>query len=207
MTVPPSLPSADFEQRRERTITALSAHFEQDHLPMDELDRRLELVYQARTSGDLDRLVADLPVLGSGGGTEDALTVPDGRPDRGTVLAVMSEAKRVGTWRPPQRVAVVAVMGNVELDFRDAELVAGVTVVEVIAVMGNVTVRVAPDVRVESTGMGLMGVFEQRHTAGSIGSPTLRLTGYALMSNVEIVVKGSGAAYGGGPRRLRGRDG
>ncbi|MDQ6888555.1 MAG: DUF1707 domain-containing protein [Gemmatimonadota bacterium] len=206
MTVPPPVPHSDLEQQRERIVTALSAHFGQDHLVVEELERRLELVYRARTGGELDQLVADLPVLQSDERTQAALTVPDGWPDHGTVLAVMSEAKRWGVWQPPQRIAAVAVMGNVELDFRDAQLLPGVTTVDVLAIMGNVTVRVAPGVGVESTGIGLMGVFEQRHEAPASGSPTLRLAGFALMSNVEVVVKRTGKADDGGPRRLRRRD-
>jgi hypothetical protein len=47
---------------RERTATRLRQALEEGRLTLDELDQRLVEVYAARTFGDLDRVVADLPL-------------------------------------------------------------------------------------------------------------------------------------------------
>lgn len=46
---------------RERAATRLRAALEEGRLTLDELDERLREVYSARTFGDLDRLLTDLP--------------------------------------------------------------------------------------------------------------------------------------------------
>jgi hypothetical protein len=47
---------------RERTVDVLKAAFAEGRLTQDEYDERMGAAYEARTYGDLDALVADLPV-------------------------------------------------------------------------------------------------------------------------------------------------
>jgi hypothetical protein len=68
---------------RERTAAALREHFAQGRLGDDELARRLEDAYGARTTADLASLTADLPVL-----------PPDARAGRAELAARRSELSR-----------------------------------------------------------------------------------------------------------------
>ena len=69
--------------------------------------------------------------------------VPESYEDVGRVIAVLGGSSRKGSWEPPARLRVPALMGGVELDFREANLLEGETVVDVLAVMGGVTITLA----------------------------------------------------------------
>jgi predicted membrane protein len=87
------------------------------------------------------------------------------------------------------------VLGNVELDLRDAVIGIGVSFIEAVAVMGNIEITVPPDVAVESDGDTLLGSFVVKYKGGvtpgaATGLRTVRITGTAYAASVEISVKG-----------------
>jgi uncharacterized protein DUF1707 len=51
------------DEDRERVASALRTHCEAGRLTIDELEERLAAAYAAKTLGDLDPLMADLPAL------------------------------------------------------------------------------------------------------------------------------------------------
>jgi len=112
----------------------------------------------------------------------------EAKPER--VFALMGGASRRGSWEPPSRVQVRCLMGGITLDFRDADLLEGTTVVDVRVMWGGVKILVPPDVHVESAGMGLMGGFEgPQHRAPDPATPTIRVEGFALMGGVEVKIR------------------
>ena len=101
----------------------------------------------------------------------------------------MSGVQRRGSWRVPKNLRVVAVMGGVDLDFRDAVFGPGVSEVNVISVMGGVAVIVPPHLQVECSGVGILGNFEgmdQGTGEHDPNAPLLRITGTAVMGALEI---------------------
>ena len=81
-------------------------------------------------------------------------------------------------------------MGGVELDFREADLLEGVTEVIILAVMGGVKFVVPPDLDVDANGFGLMGGFQSlSRRSGGRDAPMLRVKGLAVMGGVNIKVK------------------
>ena len=88
----------------------------------------------------------------------------------------------------------VALMGGVELDFREAAFGPGVTEVTVFALWGGVDIVVPPGLQVECSGAGILGGFERTPdeladaSAASLdpGSPVLRVNGVALMGGVDV---------------------
>lgn len=114
---------------------------------------------------------------------------------RGGVVAFLSSTEREGRWELPRHFRALAVLGNVELDLRDADIGLGVSVIEAVAVMGNIEITVPPDVAVECDGDSLLGSFTLKYkgrvnTAAATGDRTVRITGTAYASSVEISVKG-----------------
>ena len=214
---------------REQTIDRLCARFADESLSMSELERRLERARAARTRAELDALLQDLepkavarredreaaagpgassgPAASrlpgksrsSGGGTEE-------RRSGHAAFAIMAGTSRKGHWKPPSTVAAVAIMGGVELDFRDAQLLEGVTEINCFAFWGGIEIVVPPDVNVESHGFAFMGGFEQVSDIESRAdddAPTIRINGFALMGGVDIQVKERRAAAGSGAKDRR----
>ena len=193
VTDPRPLPVRPIEQVRERVVEALSEHFARDHLSLDELETRMARVYSATTPADVDALVADLPALALGAPvtvTPDAYAPTPKLKER--LVAIMSGVVRRGLWKVPRRLRVVAIMGGVELDLRQAELPPGVTEITAFVLMGGLEIRVAPGVRLETDGVAIMGGFEDRvHDYGlaPADAPVVRVTGIAIMGGVEAQVQ------------------
>jgi len=193
VTDPRPLPVRPIEQVRERIVEALSEHFARDHLSLDELETRMARVYSATTPADVDALVADLPALALGAPvtvTPDAYAPTPKLKER--LVAIMSGVVRRGLWKVPRRLRVVAIMGGVELDLRQAELPPGVTEITAFVLMGGLEIRVAPGVRLETDGVAIMGGFEDRvHDYGlaPADAPVVRVTGIAIMGGVEAQVQ------------------
>jgi hypothetical protein len=110
--------------------------------------------------------------------------------EQGTILAIMSGARRRGVWEPPECLRVLSLMGGIELDFREAEFLDGVTEVVVLAVMGGVAILAPPGVDVEADGVGFMGEFTHvTHRSPHSDSPVLRIRGFSLMGGVSVKIK------------------
>src|SRR6266550_9647478 len=75
------------------------------------------------------------------------------------VVSFLSSNERQGHWELPRRFRALAVLGNVELDLRDAEVGYGVSVIEAVAVLGNIEITIPPEIAVEFDGDSLLGSF------------------------------------------------
>ncbi|WP_428265846.1 DUF1707 SHOCT-like domain-containing protein [Haliangium sp.] len=183
--------------RREQVIEWLSDRFASDHLGEDEFERRVDLAYQATSVAALDELVSDLEVSEDEEQVQPSeALVPwvnqaqiDNRPEFKSVTAVMGGVERKGRWVVACKMRVVAVMGGIELDMREAILPPGITEIHVTAIMGGVEITVPPHVSVQTEGMALLGGFEELHRAPAVpdpNMPVLVVKGLALMGGVEI---------------------
>jgi hypothetical protein len=198
MTDPLSSRPVPLEQTREAVVRQLAMHFAVDDLTTEQLEARIDAAHRADSLEALRGIVADLPVIADDAGTAAAAAAPHGRVpaeqvrDRQVIVGVMGGAERKGAWTPARRVVAVAVMGGVDLDFREARFGPGVTEVTVVAIMGGVDIVVAPGVHVESDGIALMGGFGHASSApGAVppGAPVLRIGGLALMGGVDVNVR------------------
>jgi hypothetical protein len=111
------------------------------------------------------------------------------------VVSFLSSNERRGRWELPRRFRALAVMGNVELDLREAEVGYGLSLIEAVAVMGNIEITIPPDIAVECDGDTLLGSFTLKYDgranpAAANREKTIRITGTAYAANVEVVVKG-----------------
>ena len=184
----PELRVGDVE--REQIAQLLNQAVGEGRLTLTEYNERVGLAYAARTRGELDLVVADLPVARPSAAPLPAVH-EGGTGKRQWAVAVMSGAVRNGRWRVESEVSAFAMMGGVELDFRKAVLTSKVTTITAVAIMGGIQITVPPGVRVEVGGFSFMGGKDVNVDEDSVtpDSPTIRINGYALMGGIEIVTK------------------
>jgi hypothetical protein len=127
-------------------LAVLSAAFSDGRITQDEFSKRSSVACSARTLGELAGLTADL--------SEEPLVRLDGGH---SISGVFAPARRTGRWVVPENVTVTAVRSTVEVDFREALLVASRVVVSVTVVVGRVLLLVPDGVRVEVTSRTLFG--------------------------------------------------
>lgn len=161
-------------------------------LTLAELADRTEAAYTATTRAELAVITEDLP----GSDAVPSATAPapaparprDGRRRRWFV-GVMGDTKRRGTWRVDEELGAVAVMGDVVLDLREAEVRTDMVEITAVSVMGDVKIIVPDGVHVDLDGMAVMGskrVDVQEAPRGQ-NVPVVRVHAYAVMGDVKVL--------------------
>lgn len=187
---------------REQVLEQLSDAFAKDELGLDEFEARVDGAYQAATEEGLQVLVKDLSPAAfaapTSSGATTALAVPGERVKR--VTAILGNVERRGRFRVTSGYQVLSLMGNVELDLRDALLPDGLTVIHVRAVLGNIEITVPPTLPIECEGTGILASFAELNrmpAEGNPNGPVLRIVGSAVLGNVEIRTLPRGLALPG----------
>lgn len=185
------IPALPMDDVREQAVRILTDRFADDSLTEAEFEVRLASLSAASTPAEVDAVIADVRVprtplseLRSSSGT---LPV---RPSEGRLMAVMSQTQRTGQWIVPDRLDVRAVMSEVVVDLRHA-IVPPYCVIDIVAIMANVTVIVPPDLITQCDVSAVMGAVQSRDTlrSGWMAPPRVRLTGMALMAEVKLHVR------------------
>ncbi len=181
---------------RERVAQILHEAAGDGRLTLDEMQERLDIVYAARTYGELEPVLADLPGFAAG----TVVPVGEQRPasrspvetghdqdDTKVVVGVMSGPSRRGNWLVPRNQVAVAFLGGVVLDLREARFAAQEVTIHAYAMMGGVEILVPDELDVRVEGFGLMGGFDDAATGPGDGTgPVVRITGFAFMGGVEV---------------------
>lgn len=177
---------------RERVISTLSEQFAQGDLEVEDFERRLDELHRCTSLAELATHAQGLPSTAPPPSAPTALVPMDQAPKHKQVLAIFGSTARKGTWAVPRKLNVTATFGNIELDFRDARLPAGLVEVEAHAVFGNIELVVPPHLAVETEGAGIFGNFEHRERAPATPDPEapfLRVKGAAVFGNIEVSTK------------------
>ncbi|MCM2392214.1 DUF1707 SHOCT-like domain-containing protein [Streptomyces albipurpureus] len=190
----PEMRASDSE--REQVAELLRDAVAEGRLTMEEFEERLDAAYQARTRGELEPLVSDLPVTG---GTPVAPVAVSGvgrwseriggiPPRSKLAFAFWGGFGRKGTWTVPRRFTTFTLMGGGELDLREAHFEDRDVVIRCITIMGGVSIVVPNDLNVEVSGIGFMGGFGEHggDARPDPSAPRVRITGFALMGGVGV---------------------
>jgi hypothetical protein len=110
------------------------------------------------------------------------------------VVSFLSSNEKEGGWELPRKFRALAVLGNVELDLRDARIGYGLSTIETVAVLGNIEIIVPPEIAVDCDGDSLMGSFTLKYnkrTSPSMatGERVIRVIGSAFVGAVTVTVK------------------
>ncbi|MFD7527517.1 DUF1707 domain-containing protein [Streptomyces sp. NPDC059849] len=195
------------DSERERVAETLREAVAEGRLEMAEFEQRLEATYKARTHGELEPLVRDLPAPGvavAPVGADPARTGSQkrwadriGRPATSSgAFAMWGGFGRRGNWTVGRKFTAFAMWGGGEIDLREANFEDREVVIRCITIMGGIQVTVPPELNVEVRGLGFMGGFGERSKDEGIpspDSPRVRITGFALMGGVGVEHKRSKA--------------
>lgn len=185
MTDPGDVRASDAE--REAVVEQLRIASVDGRLTLAELTDRTEAAYTATTQAELALLTQDLPA--EGGTPATATARPrEGRAKR-WIVGVLGDSKRRGSWRIDEEIGAVAVMGDVLLDLREAEVRTDVVDITAVSVMGDVKIIVPDGVHVDIEGMAVMGSkrVDVQEAPRGMKVPVVRVRAYAVMGDVKVL--------------------
>ncbi len=163
---------------RERAAAVLQAATADGRVSSGELEKRLELVYSAKSKGDLETIVKDLQPMQWGGGT------PTATKD----LGVIGSLVRKGRWVVGEKYRATAIIGTGVIDLREAEFTGPETTISVNSWLSTVYVVVPENVEVRVSGTGIFGGFKQdRESTGYASTHVINVTGMAFSATVHVV--------------------
>ncbi|MEU3335631.1 DUF1707 SHOCT-like domain-containing protein [Streptomyces sp. NPDC002144] len=187
----PELRASDAD--RDRIADILREALAEGRLTADEHAERVEGVLAAKTVGELEVFIRDLPAAHRHRAAPAFAAAPS-RPTVGAipvdpddnVVAVFSSAMRKGRWRAGRRIHAYAIFGSVEIDLSEALFEYQQVVVKAVSVFGNIEVRVPENVSLRGTGGGVLGNFEVAPLDSSDpDAPVVYVDGWAVLGNVE----------------------
>ncbi|MFC5655482.1 DUF1707 SHOCT-like domain-containing protein [Streptomyces nogalater] len=175
------------DAERDRTAGILGEALAEGRLTPDEHAERVDGALYAKTVGELEDLIRDLPAApartASAPGPE-----PGGIPaaaDAG-VVAVFSSAVRRGRLRAGRRLRAYAVFGSVEIDLSEAIFEYQQVVIKAVSVFGDVRIRVPENISLHGTGGGVLGRFEVSPLdSADPAAPVVHVDGWAVLGAVE----------------------
>ncbi|NEB04484.1 DUF1707 and DUF2154 domain-containing protein [Streptomyces sp. SID13726] len=177
---------------RDRVADILREALAEGRLTADEHAERVEGVLSAKTVGELEVFIRDLPAAHERR-TTPAWTPASNRPTEAiphdpddNVVAVFSAAVRKGRWRAGRRIHAYAIFGSVEIDLSEAIFEYRQVVIKAFSVFGNVEVRVPENVSLRGTGGGILGNFEvDTLDSTEPDAPVVYVDGWAVLGNIE----------------------
>ncbi|MEU5614000.1 DUF1707 domain-containing protein [Streptomyces sparsogenes] len=205
----PGAPASAAELRasdadRDRIADILREALAEGRLDPEEHAERIDATYRAKTVGELEPLVRDLPATAAAGraaGTPPAPGAGAGAGGRGphgaralpatdNLVAVFGGAMRKGRWRVRRTTNVLALFGGVEIDLTEALFEQREIVINVSAVFGGVEIKVPENVTVSGGGAGVFGGFDiPGYEAPDPDAPVVVVRGFALFGGVEATRK------------------
>ncbi|MCW2914593.1 MAG: hypothetical protein JWN52_2661 [Actinomycetia bacterium] len=160
--VVPAVRASDAD--RDRVAVALHEAFVEGRLTMPELEERLAAAYAAETDAELATIMHDLRASTPQPG-DRAGAAPTSIRDVGIVAGF----QRKGRWMVGRTFRGLAVIGNGEIDLRQARFIDGETTIHATAIIGNITGPGTPGApRITITGFAFCGtVYVERRSANA----------------------------------------
>jgi hypothetical protein len=149
-----------------------------------ELDDRLGLAYSAKTYGDLETLVADLPAQ------PPLVSYPGVSLEPGTLIlrTTTPNIKQAGRWNVPQRITAESTTGWITIDFTQASCAYREVTVEVITRTGWIQL-ILPDgwaARIGPLSTYTGHISNRAAEMADPGAPTVIVTGHPLFGYIKI---------------------
>ncbi|MFE7628418.1 DUF1707 domain-containing protein [Streptomyces sp. NPDC057509] len=179
---------------RDRIADILREAMAEGRLTADEHADRVDSVYRAKTVGELEPLVRDLPAAGGAprpaSGTPYAYGPETATGPADNLVAIFSSSTRKGRWRVGGRTNAFSLFGSVEIDLTEALFGQRLTVINATSVFGSVEIRVPENISLRGSGTGIFGSFEVRTLeSADPEAPVVVVNGYSVFGSVEAKPK------------------
>jgi hypothetical protein len=198
----PEMRASDVD--RDRIAEILRDALAEGRLTHEEHSERMDAAYAAKTVGELEPLVRDLPVQRPAAAPPPA---PSAEPPSSTqnLIAVFGGSTRKGRWRVGARTNAFACFGGVEIDLTEAVFEQREIVINAVAIFGGVEIKVPENVTLRGTGSGIFGGFDvSTHESPDPEAPVVVISGMALFGGVDAKSKRGKRLRSWGRDRLEG---
>lgn len=195
----PVRPSAEADVRasdadRDRVADILREALAEGRLDAEEHSERLDAVYTAKTMGQLEPLVKDLPQPGSPATSPRPATAAEepGPSGEGAdhAIAIFGGATRKGRWRVSRKINAFACFGGVEIDLTKAIFEHREIVINATAIFGGIDIRVPENVTLRGRGAGIFGGFDvPSFDSPEPDAPVVVIKGAAIFGGVDAKPK------------------
>jgi hypothetical protein len=168
---------------REQALARLRAVAAASGLTYQELVERTGRAHAARTRGEVEAVTGDLPASPS-------RPVP-APPAKRWLVAVISNERLTGRWTAPSRLIAVAVLGDVIVDLRDAEMRGEELSIQATALVGDVHVLVPRGATVEMSGVAVLGrkKLAVEPAEYTLAVPVVRVSAVAIIGDVIVATQ------------------
>ncbi len=183
---------------RDRVAEILREALAEGRLDTAEHSDRLDGVYAAKTLGELEPLVRDLP-QGQSHPPAAHRPAPAYAPEApgdaaggptDNLVAIFSGSTRKGRYRAPRKINAFACFGGIEIDLTEAVFEQQHLLINATAVFGGIEIRVPENVTLRQKGAGIFGGFEVRTSeADDPHAPVVLVQGAAVFGGVEAKPK------------------
>jgi hypothetical protein len=172
----PALRASDAD--RDRVALELREHTVAGRLTLDEFSERIDLAYRARSSDELAKLSADLPLLAD---------QPRREARRGTFV-MFGGTERRGRWRLGRRFFSFTMFGGTDLDLRQAEISTGVLEITAFTMWGGFDIYVPEGVDVDVGGFALFGGNDEHGSEGEVhrDAPLVRIRLITIFGGADV---------------------
>ena len=187
------------DAEREHVVELLRRATGHGSIDLDEFTERVDRALAARTRGELNVVLIDLPGLTHPDSGRAATPV---RPARRTITpvhdaagseihCVLSSVTRRGEWEVPERLVVQAAMGSVKLDFTETTIGHDAVEIDLDLVAGSLELRVPAGAGVDLDALSLsLGSVDDKRRGDDrnrrTGAPAFVLTGAVRAGSVEV---------------------
>jgi hypothetical protein len=168
-----SLRASDLD--REARISVLREAAAEGRLTMEEFSERVEAVNRALTVGELTALTQDLP------------QPPSSRRPTRWLLAALGSTERAGRLTVGRWVVCLVVLGNIDLDLRQARLAGPSVTILVVGVLGSADVYVPEGLDAEVRALSILGHADAKgNDRAQPGSPLVRLLSLSALMGIDL---------------------
>jgi hypothetical protein len=194
------------DDERHHVVALLEKATGRGLIDLDEFTTRVDTALAARTRGELNAVLVDLPGLVHPEGrlhtaapVHRAAARPAPASGGPVISAELGSVSRKGSWDVPAHMRIQVVLGSAELDFTEATIPHDVVEIDVSVTTGSVELRLPENARVERDGVhAVLGSVEEKHRGGDGSGALFVLRGTVRAGSLEVK---------GPRRRLFGRRG